>query len=369
MKKPYLGIFTSIKPNIAARRPIGIQTGFFKNLIKIGHKQKVKVFVFSPENINWHTRTIQGVTLAKVGPDSDEQWIEFVFRFPDVIYDRVPNRTSEKELLLKQTKKKLLEIYKERYFNPKFLDKWAVYKALYPSNKLREHLPKTFPLKSWQTLSAMIEEYPEIYFKPQSSSLGKGIIKLKSNKSGYLIQKNDVHNRQKVISQDPKKVAQKIMLALKGRKYLAQQGVMLALYNGRPFDVRALVQKSPQGRWELTGMACRVAGKGRITTHVPNGGSKKSLEVVLREVFDQSIDKPNGFYQRMKEILELAPIHIEQYYKRNFGEMSFDVGIDQRGDIWIFEANAKPARFDEKRIRIKAWHNLMDYVKSLAGNY
>ncbi len=60
----------------------------------------------------------------------------------------------------------------------------------------------------------------------------------------------------------------------RGRKYLMQQAVELLQTSGRPFDIRALVQKDASGHWQVTGMAARIVGKGQITTHRPRGGSR-----------------------------------------------------------------------------------------------
>ncbi len=35
---------------------------------------------------------------------------------------------------------------------------------------------------------------------------------------------------------------------------------------------------------------------------------------------------------------------IERKSKRRVGELGFDIGIDKSGNIWMFEANAKPGR-------------------------
>lgn len=44
-----------------------------------------------------------------------------------------------------------------------------------------------------------------------------------------------------------------------------------------------------------------------------------------------------------------------------------DLGIDKNGDIWFFEANAKPMEFDEPNIRQTSLLRLLQYFRYLSG--
>jgi hypothetical protein len=43
--------------------------------------------------------------------------------------------------------------------------------------------------------------------------------------------------------------------------------------------------------------------------------------------------------------------------------MSMDLGVDQEGGIWFFEANAKPMKFDEPDIRKRSLDRIFQYGK------
>src|SRR5690606_15308905 len=135
-----------------------------------------------------------------------------------------------------------------------------------------------------------------------------------------------------------------------GRQYLVQQAVPLLTVKGRPFDVRALVQKEHDATWRITGMAARIAGPGQITTHRPRGGSRARLDPLLRSLFPQS-DRA----ETVKRDLQRVILHAAEVFDREtgevHGELSMDIGIDREGHPWIFEINAKPAIFDEPSIR------------------
>ena len=48
----------------------------------------------------------------------------------------------------------------------------------------------------------------------------------------------------------------------------------LATKNGRPFDLRVMVQRHPNAHWQVTGMLAKVAGKGFIVTNIRRSGGK-----------------------------------------------------------------------------------------------
>jgi len=52
---------------------------------------------------------------------------------------------------------------------------------------------------------------------------------------------------------------------------------------------------------------------------------------------------------------------IERSARTLLGEMSMDLGIDETGRIWFFEANSKPMKFDEPHIRQKSLERIFQY--------
>src|SRR5690606_12610226 len=64
----------------------------------------------------------------------------------------------------------------------------------------------------------------------------------------------------------------------RGRTYLIQQGIDLARYRRRPYDIRVSVQRGGGGNWQVTGMVGKVAGKGKYLTNVARGGTAVRCE-------------------------------------------------------------------------------------------
>ncbi|MNJ68961.1 Endospore coat-associated protein YheD [compost metagenome] len=57
---------------------------------------------------------------------------------------------------------------------------------------------------------------------------------------------------------------------------------------------------------------------------------------------------------------------IEKGTGYTLGEMSMDLGIDKEGNIWFFEANAKPMKFDEPHIRKKSLERIFQFSQYLS---
>jgi hypothetical protein len=56
---------------------------------------------------------------------------------------------------------------------------------------------------------------------------------------------------------------------------------------------------------------------------------------------------------------------IEIAAKHTIGEMSLDLGIDTSGQIWFFEANSRPMKFDEPEIRKRSLERIIQYSNYL----
>ena len=140
--------------------------------------------------------------------------------------------------------------------------------------------------------------------------------------------------------------------------YIVQQGIELASYKDRPFDLRILVQKNIQGKWSITGIGARVAGSLSITTHVPRRGSRRSQAPAHQCI--SSGDGEKNIARVKKTALSIAR-QMERGSGRRHGEMSIDIGVDKSGHVSFFEANSKPMKFDEPEIRRKSLQKLIEY--------
>lgn len=72
-----------------------------------------------------------------------------------------------------------------------------------------------------------------------------------------------------------------------------------------------------------------------------NGGTLLTPEQALKQTFGQRSDR---ILERAKTVAIKLSEAIERNYPHRIGELGLDIGIDKKGKVWMFEANAKPGR-------------------------
>jgi hypothetical protein len=330
---PLVGIFSSGFTPYQIK-PIGERSSLFSKLLSVQSSVGVIPFLFGEQHIDWDHGMIEGFFYSKDG------WETWKVPFPNVIYDRLPNRRSESLRTSKNVKDKLKKEYLIPWYNPGFFNKLDVYERLLQNDVAEKYLPETFPFTSFHQIEQMLSKYGHVYIKPISGSLGLGVhqILFDHEEQLYFCRYHDSINHLVKF-----KSLEALMNRIFGKKKLSrmivQQGIHLLRFEHLPVDFRVHVNKDKDGKWKVSAIAAKVAGIGSPTTHVNNGGKIKTLNEIF---LDADICKQ---YQQKLETasLDLANV-IEDQMEGIIGEIGFDFGIDTKGDIWLFEANSKPGR-------------------------
>ncbi len=335
-------------------RPFAGRSKFFSQIINYGQKNGAFVYVITPSGINPHTKTCTGHYI------NNKKWYKITTPLPDVIYNRVPSRVYEQRKKVRWAKSYILT-QNIPFFNRHFLNKGEINK-IFRKTHLAGMIPETVKWSgSPEQLKNCLDKHHMIYLKPAHSFAGHGILRIMQSQRGVVIQSRDEKKNSPHFFKRYRD-AWKALRRYRKRAMLLQQGIDLAKYNDSIFDVRVLVQRNGKGEWQLIGMGCRVAGTGRITTHVPNGGSIAPVNQVLLTTFQQ---KAAVISHNLKEMAMQVPAIIENYYGYDFGIISMDIGIDKQGRLWLFEANAKPMEFDEVETQQRSLQSLIEYSRYL----
>lgn len=332
----------------------------FVDLIRIGEDRGVRVYVMTTSDFKLTGKQVSGYSYQP----STKSWIRQKFPLPHVIYNRIPYRKFELYPDVQQVIQTCLRHRHIHFFNPSFFNKWNLFEWLNKSKTTKSFIPVTKRLSSSEDLHNLLRAYPFLYLKPIRGKAGKGIMKVSlisdSSKSNTF--ELSIQNKTKSLISRYGSVSElwsQIQELTDAQDYIMQQGITLSSYKKRPFDLRILVQKNGQGKWTLSGIGARLAGKLSITTHVPRGGSIDDPAKLLAHSFGSSGSK-RIISKARKAALVIAK-QIEKSFGHNLGEMSMDLGVDQDGRLWFFEANSKPMKFDEPPIRKKSLENLIDY--------
>ncbi len=335
----------------------------FVDIIQMGRKMGVTVFVMTPSSFGKDPHFVQGFLLH---PQSTKpRWIKASLPFPHVIYNRIPDRMAENREEEQSVLNKLKHLPHVHLFNPEFFNKWYLYRLLHANEEWRFMVPTTKPFDQFHTLVTMTKQYPVLYAKPIHEKAGIGLMKISTDKHGqFQLIYQDHHEQRKHKVNNLEHLWNVIEQKRKGREYVLQQGISLIKYQHRPCDFRILIQKDQKGIWQVTGVGVRVAGKNAISTHVPRGGSIANVHQVLKAAFPENHDY---IYQRLGQNAIGIAQSIEKSYQTSLGEMSMDIGIEPNGRMWFFEANSKPMKFDEPAIRSLSLQRIIQYSLFLSG--
>lgn len=331
---PLIGIFTAGFTDHLLR-PIGERTRFFARFLAMADKVGAFCCVFGCHHIDWENGTMDAFFYLNDG------WKQITVPFPDVIYDRLPNRRTEKLSRFAATKRKLQDDYLIPWFNPGFFDKWKVHELLETDDRALPYLPETYSAPSPNTIVSMLETHNHIYLKPSKGSLGLGIHQIikSEDESGYYCRFHDgSENRLRRFDSIKSLIRQQFPHG-RLQHLLAQEGIDLMQWQNRAVDFRIHTNKNGDGEWVVSTVAAKAAGPGSVTTHIKYGGEVKMIEDVLGHG-----PRMNQALTKLKQAALTISTVLEAKMESTIGEIGFDLGIDDEGHVWLFEANAKPGR-------------------------
>ncbi|WP_168122823.1 YheC/YheD family protein [Paenibacillus sp. HB172176] len=335
----------------------------FADLTRTGETMGFLVYVLTIKHLMLARKKLRGYVYQK----ETNSWKQELLPFPDVIYNRIPQREDEMLPHVRQKISACRRHTRVKIFNPSFFNKWELFEWLRRSKLTRPYIPATRRLMNIGSLDRLMRKHEFLYLKPESGKAGNGIMTIRMQSGKPLpyrlkIQENKSSSTYNCASVP--KLWSRIQKQSGGEAYIAQQGIHLASFKDRRFDLRALLQKNRFGRWELTGLGARIAGASSITTHVPRGGRIDDPEKLLTQSFDA--EQAHILLQKANKASLLIAKQIERASRQRLGEMSMDLGIDTNGNLWFFEANSKPMKFDEPHIRQKSLERIFHYSAYLA---
>jgi glutathione synthase/RimK-type ligase-like ATP-grasp enzyme len=293
-------------------------------------------FIFTPEGMQ------EDIINGFVYLPAQKDWIKIKMPFPDLVYNRVPFRGAE---LDESFRTALAKFQKKNipFFNPCFIDKYELYQLFQNHPILQKFLPKTQLIHHQSDIQSFLEKYQSVYLKPALSARGKGIFRINRLAQSKIcfegLSINEIHpNIQSIWN--------KWKTTLLEKKYIVQEEVHSALYDGKRFDFRILAHAKNNG-YQVTGIGIRQSQNHELTTHVPNGGTILSYEVLRLKEHDH-------FIQTI--VQQIGKALTEKF--GFFGEFSIDAAISITGKYYIFEVNSKPMSFDEEEIENKRLNQL-----------
>lgn len=251
---------------------------------------------------------------------------------PGVIHNRTLYTKKRPKLAIRRLVEDGKHIFNEwnRY------GKGYIHQLLMTDPALRPHLPVT-QAATPSAVKEMMAAYPQLILKPNSSSIGSGIMKLERTERGWLLH-GAARGRTIAFRETLPSILRR---KLKSRPYLVQQLLPLATYNGRPFDLRVSVQRNETGEWQITGIAAKVAKPGAFRTNVAQGGVVYRLDQVLQTYPGLAVEPTR---QAIGEFSLKVACHLSRFLPR-LADIGLDIGLTEHGFPMFIECNGRDLRY------------------------
>ncbi|MEW9669842.1 YheC/YheD family protein [Ammoniphilus sp. 3BR4] len=221
-------------------------------------------------------------------------------------------------------------------------NKIRIARSLMKDPSLSKFVPDTVPF-SVKKLVRMLKKHKVIYLKPNDGLKGKGIIRVKTVSD----RKYEVSYGKKVRIHKFDAMVNKVIQQIGPREdYLIQQGINLATYKDRPYDIRLLLVKH-LNRWHLTMISAKVAAvKNAVVTNVSFNRKWLPLEELQHSIY-KVLDENDQKVRPMATLREMIDLSYQIANKLGnrfpFYMLGLDLAIDKKGKIWFIEANTSPA--------------------------
>jgi len=227
-----------------------------------------------------------------------------------------------------------------RCFNSRRYNKLELYRLLSEDPAFTPHLPETIEVNHSSKVISLVERYRSVILKPAALSRGRGILFISQTRGGLEVMDCRVETAPQWRELPRRSLDRLVQHELAPAFYICQQRIELALIDGKPFDIRVVMQRDTKGEWACNGIECRLAGYGRLVTNIATGGLALSLSEAVRRSFGRKLD-PSEVTARVETIAHQL-CRVLDKTGESFGEFGIDVALDSDGHEWIIEANVLP---------------------------
>jgi hypothetical protein len=230
--------------------------------------------------------------------------------------------------------------------------KWSQFQILTSAKEISDFVPFT-QLATPDIFLDYMKANKHVFLKPCLGQWGMGILQVSLLQDGSY----EIHTeRKKVLFQNAQSIIEYLKTYYFPEKcYIIQEKISLASIDDCPFDVRVMVQKGSYDQdWEITGVIAKVASKGFIITNVA-----KSI-LPLEDALQKTTIKTTKSNQRITNEIHKICLRAAKLIGNQLSEekiIGFDIGIDQKGEIWIIEANLRPDTSIFKRLDDQTMYN------------
>lgn len=136
-------------------------------------------------------------------------------------------------------------------------------------------------------------------------------------------------------------------------------------HKGRKFDLRVLIQKNLNNKWEVMSTFGRKAASNKIVTNVSNGGKMEALSTLMSPHMSKASIRQ--LQHELNQIGLSVGKHLSKHY-RGLKELGLDIAVDKSMRPWILEVNTRPAIYVYRTFSPATYRRIIRYANAY-GRY
>lgn len=323
------------------RTPHNTPKPHYREMTYLGSRMGLLAYAFAPRDVDWKRGVVYGFSALR----PHGAWQRGPYPLPNILYDQTKSRVLARSAACRSLKARLAA-RGTTMLGPGFLTKNQVWAILRQVPDLQSHLPETTAATP-SNVRSLLRRYPSVYVKHAGGTLGWGVVRVSRAPAGsYRWEAAKGFRRTaRLHLSGADSLTRRLRLTTRRGPWLAQQGLDLCRFGGRPADIRMLVQKDGRGEWQLTVGFAKVAAPGQVVTNIGAGGSLRRLDDLLR-----SAARHHGWEEtpaELKQRLMDVAFQVARALDRSIGplaELGLDLALDAKAHVWLIEANGKYSR-------------------------
>lgn len=253
----------------------------------------------------------------------------------------------------------------------KTLGKWEQNELLQQDPSVAKHLPET-RLYSEDNLNDLLNRYPSVYVKHDTTGQGRAIFKIRKNNgggfyiNGFTIQGEPIQKSVTRVKDIQQLLHPFIMFGRESGRYIIQEDIQSYTKNGQPFSIRVHIQKL-NSVWVIGGMYGTTAFGSASESGIVNL-HRGAIVMTVPEVLSLTKGRNHTKTADMIEDIALAAANAIYSVLPN-REYGMDFGVNPAGEPILFEVNTTPgiggfAQIENKEI----WRRIVGIRKMQRGS-
>ncbi|CEG29311.1 YheC/YheD family protein [Bacillus sp. B-jedd] len=274
------------------------------------------LFFFAEDGIDYDASEISGYFYDF----ETMSWKQSVFPFPAIIYRKI------------KASRALKEAFGRRLINPPCYYKWKFYSILKENQAFEKYLPETTNVITKENLDSFLQKYGKAFLKMSNQGGGVGMHLIWKEGEEYLSRQNFTDDTFRYSS------AQMIkLLKVCEKNHILQQPIDIKAHQGRQAIYRVIAVKEHAENWKVRAIHGWLGEQGGISTQA-YGLTARYPDDLLRMQFEYPPRKVKEKIREMEKLAVALAEHLENACG-TFVDFGFDFGLDEKGDIYIFEGN------------------------------